>query len=154
MPGDSAASCSVEVAEQRDLGTVVQQLLVDPPDDVDERFVGVAHPTRRAILELLRERPRPVGELAELFDVSLPAISKHLRVLRESGLVRESAHGRYRVYYLRTEPLDHALAWLAELRGSWTTRLDSLGRYLYDKYGSKPDKCHQDQQPPPSKEDS
>jgi DNA-binding transcriptional ArsR family regulator len=114
-------------------------------------FVGIAHPTRRAILELLHERPRPVGELAELFDVSLPAISKHLRVLRESGLVRESAHGRYRVYYLRTEPLDHALAWLAELRGFWSTRLDSLGHHLYDKYGM-PDKNHK--HPPPPKEDS
>jgi DNA-binding transcriptional ArsR family regulator len=116
-------------------------------------FVGIAHPTRRAILELLRERPRPVGELAEVFDVSLPAISKHLRVLRESGLVSESVRGRYRVYYLRTEPLDHALAWLAELRGFWTSRLDSLGRHLYDKYG-KPDKQQHQKQPSPPMEES
>lgn len=100
-------------------------------------FVGIAHPTRRAILELLHERPRPVGELAEVFDVSLPAISKHLRVLRESGLVREDVRGRYRVYYLRTEPLDQALAWLAELRGFWASRLESLGRHLPDKYPEK-----------------
>jgi DNA-binding transcriptional ArsR family regulator len=97
-------------------------------------FTGIAHPTRRAILELLGERPRPVGELAEAFDVSLPAISKHLRVLRESGLVRESTQGRFRIYHLQGEPLDQALAWLAELRGFWASRLDSLGRYLHDKH--------------------
>jgi DNA-binding transcriptional ArsR family regulator len=114
-------------------------------------FVGIAHPTRRAILELLRERPRPVGELAEVFDVSLPAISKHLRVLRESGLVRESVRGRYRVYYLRTEPLDHALAWLAELRGFWASRLESLGRHLHDKYGTYDEPP---EPPPPKEEDS
>lgn len=117
-------------------------------------FVGIAHPTRRAILELLHERPRPVGELAEVFDVSLPAISKHLRVLRESGLISESASGRYRVYQIRAEPLDQALAWLAELRGFWTSRLDSLGRHLYDKYGGNADKQQQQQrQPAPPRED-
>lgn len=120
-------------------------------------FVGIAHPTRRAILELLNERPRPVGELAEVFDVSLPAISKHLRVLRESGLVRESISGRHRIYHVRAEPLDHALAWLAELRGFWVSRLDSLGRHLYDKYGNSDnaDKQQpQQRQPPPPREDS
>ncbi|MBO3744744.1 winged helix-turn-helix transcriptional regulator [Streptosporangiaceae bacterium NEAU-GS5] len=97
-------------------------------------FAGIAHPTRRAILALLGERPRPVGELADAFDVSLPAISRHLRVLRESGLVQESVHGRYRVYELQPEPLDQALAWLMEVRGFWASRLESLGRYLHDRH--------------------
>jgi DNA-binding transcriptional ArsR family regulator len=86
-------------------------------------YAGLAHPTRRAILELLSQRPRPVGELADEFDVSLPAISRHLRLLRESGLVRESVQGRYRVYHLQPEPMEEALAWLHSLR-----------RYLDDKH--------------------
>lgn len=97
-------------------------------------YAGLAHPTRRAILELLSQRPRPVGELANEFDVSLPAISRHLRLLRESGLVRESVQGRYRVYHLQPEPMEEALAWLLSLREFWSTRLHSLRRYLDDKH--------------------
>lgn len=99
-------------------------------------FDGLAHPTRRAILELLSQRPRPVGELADSFDVSLPAISRHLRLLRESGLVQETAQGRYRVYHLRTEPMEEALQWMLLLREFWSSGLQSLGRYLDEKQAS------------------
>lgn len=97
-------------------------------------FSGLAHPTRRAILDQLSQRPLPVGELAESFDVSLPAISRHLRLLRESGLVRERIDGRYRVYEFRSEPLEEVVSWLLELQGFWEDRLGSLRRYLDERH--------------------
>jgi DNA-binding transcriptional ArsR family regulator len=100
-------------------------------------FDGLAHPIRRAILELLSHRPRPVGELAETFDVSLPAISRHLRLLRESGLVRETVQGRYRVYHLRPESMEDALEWMLQLREFWSSGLTSLGRYLDEKHATR-----------------
>jgi DNA-binding transcriptional ArsR family regulator len=102
-------------------------------------FAGLAHPTRRALLELLSQRPRPVGELAEAFDVSLPAISRHLRLLRESGLVQETVQGRYRVYHLRPEPMEEALQWMLTLREFWSSGLQSLGRYLDEHHSASSD---------------
>jgi DNA-binding transcriptional ArsR family regulator len=100
-------------------------------------FDGLAHPIRRAILELLSHRPRPVGELAETFDVSLPAISRHLRLLRESGLVRETVQGRYRVYHLQPEPVEEALQWMLQLHEFWSSGLKSLGRYLDEMHAAR-----------------
>jgi DNA-binding transcriptional ArsR family regulator len=102
-----------------------------------DAFDGLAHPIRRSILELLSHRPRPVGELAETFDVSLPAISRHLRLLRESGLVRETVQGRYRIYHLRPEPMEEALQWMLLLREFWSSGLTSLGRYLDEKHAAR-----------------
>jgi len=95
-------------------------------------FRVIADPTRRAILDRLRAGPAPVNELAADFAQSRPAISKHLRVLKQSRLVTESRDGRERLYTLRPQPLQKAAAWLEGYRGFWQRNLDSLKRYLED----------------------
>ncbi len=80
-----------------------------------EPFQGIADPTRRRILELLAAASRPVREIAERFPVSRPAISKHLRLLREAGLVTESRRGRERIYELVPGALAGVVGWLGEL---------------------------------------
>ena len=93
-------------------------------------FVAVAEPTRRQILELLRERERPVGELVRHLKISQPGVSKHLRVLRDAGLVRVRPEGRRRLYGLRAEPLAELDAWLSPYRKFWRGRLAALHRHL------------------------
>ena len=93
-------------------------------------FDVVAEPTRRRILDLLRERSRPVGELVELFGLSQPLISKHLRVLRDAGLVRVRQDAQRRWYELRPEPLVEVDAWLEPYRRLWAGSLDALERHL------------------------
>lgn len=80
------------------------------------QFSAIADPTRGRIVSLLHERARPVHELASAFAISRPAISRHLRVLKEAGLVVEARQGRENVYRLEVEPLDIMSAWLAEHR--------------------------------------
>jgi DNA-binding transcriptional ArsR family regulator len=92
----------------------------------------LADPTRRHILDLLRERPRLVGELTELLKVSQPGISKHLRVLRKVGLVQVRKDAQRRWYELRPEPLAEVDAWLATYRHLWNARLDRLDIYLQE----------------------
>lgn len=93
-------------------------------------FEVVAEPTRRRILDLLRERSRPVGELVGLSGLSQPLVSKHLRVLREAGLVRVRQDAQRRWYELRPEPLAELDAWLAPYRRLWAGRFDALERHL------------------------
>lgn len=93
-------------------------------------FRAVADPTRRAILELLREAELSATELAEPFQVSQPAISQHLRVLREAGLVRVEKIGRHRRYKLNPEPLREIDDWIGDYRMFWTRRLERLGEVL------------------------
>jgi DNA-binding transcriptional ArsR family regulator len=93
-------------------------------------FAAVSEPARRQILELLRERERPVGELVQHLRLSQPGVSKHLRVLREAGLVRVRPEGQRRVYGLRAEPLAELDAWLEPYRELWRGRLDALERHL------------------------
>jgi DNA-binding transcriptional ArsR family regulator len=93
-------------------------------------FEVVAEPTRRRILDLLRERSRPVGELVELFGLSQPLVSKHLRVLRDAGLVRVRQDAQRRWYELRPEPLVELDAWLAPYRRLWAGSFDALERHL------------------------
>ena len=95
-------------------------------------FRAIADPTRRAILDRLRAGPAPVNALAADFRQSRPAISKHLRVLKQSRLVTETRDGRERLYTLRPQPLQKAAAWLEGYRGFWQRNLDSLKRYLED----------------------
>ena len=95
-------------------------------------FRAIADPTRRAILDRLRVGTAPVNDLAGDFDQSRPAISKHLRVLRESRLVTEQRVGRERVYALNPAPLAKAAAWLEGYRAFWQRNLDGLKRYLED----------------------
>ena len=93
-------------------------------------FELVAEPTRRRILDLLRERARPVGELVELLGLSQPGVSKHLRLLREAGLVRVRRDGQRRWYELDPEPLAEVDQWLEPYRELWEDRLDRLERHL------------------------
>jgi DNA-binding transcriptional ArsR family regulator len=87
---------------------------------------ALADPTRRRIVELLAERERTAGELASHFATSRPGVSRHLRVLRENGLVRTRQQGQRRVYSLHAEPLAELDAWLDRYRAFWTNRLDAL----------------------------
>jgi DNA-binding transcriptional ArsR family regulator len=93
-------------------------------------FQVLADPVRRRILDLLLERPRPVGELVERLGLSQPGTSKHLRVLREAGLVRARQDAQRRWYELRPEPLTEIDAWLQPYRQRWTASLDALERHL------------------------
>jgi DNA-binding transcriptional ArsR family regulator len=93
-------------------------------------FDVLAEPTRRRILDLLRERPCLVGELTERLGLSQPGTSKHLRVLRESGLVRVRRDAQRRWYELHAEPLVEIDAWLSPYRRFWADRLDALERHL------------------------
>ena len=92
----------------------------------------LAEPTRRTILDLLRDGERPVGDLVDALDLSQPAVSKHLRVLRDAGLVDVRADAQRRLYRLRPEPLAEVDAWLAPYRRLWTSSLDALEKHLED----------------------
>ena len=91
---------------------------------------ALADPNRRAAIELLRERPRPVGELVKALGLTQPGMSKHLRVLREVGLVQVRQDAQRRVYAPDPGPLAELDAWLAPYRRLWTERLDALERHL------------------------
>ncbi|MQA32871.1 ArsR/SmtB family transcription factor [Modestobacter roseus] len=91
-----------------------------------EALGALADPTRRQIVALLAAGEQGAGELAERFPVSRPAVSRHLRVLREAGLVRVRAEGQRRVYALDPAPLAELDAWLAPYRRLWAQRLDAL----------------------------
>ncbi|CAN5880174.1 metalloregulator ArsR/SmtB family transcription factor [soil metagenome] len=92
---------------------------------------AIADPVRRDILELLSGRVMTAGEIADCFEISRPAISRHLRVLRESGLVRDEVQGRRRLYRLDTAPLEPLQAWLAQLHDRWSGALDALETEVY-----------------------
>ena len=99
-------------------------------DTLDAVFSALADPTRRAILENLSEGHAQVSELAEPFDMSLPAISKHLRILEYAGLIVRERDGRVHRMHLHSKPLKEAAAWLDRYRNFWNTRLDSLDSFL------------------------
>jgi DNA-binding transcriptional ArsR family regulator len=105
-------------------------------------FELLAEPTRRRILDLLRDGERPVGELVERLSMSQPAVSKHLRVLRDSGLVDVRVDAQRRMYRLRPERLQEVDTWIEPYRRLWTDRLDRLDRHLQrmkDKEGTEID---------------
>lgn len=93
-------------------------------------FDVLADPRRRRILELLREQELPVGVLVEQLGISQPGVSKHLRILREAGLVEVRQDAQRRLYRLRPEPLREVDAWLAPYRQFWEDRLDALEAFL------------------------
>jgi DNA-binding transcriptional ArsR family regulator len=99
-------------------------------------FDVLAEPARRRILDLLLERPRPVGELVDSLGLSQPGTSKHLRVLRDAGLVMARPDAQRRVYELRPGPLAEVDEWLAPYRRMWASSLDALERHL-DSTGEK-----------------
>jgi DNA-binding transcriptional ArsR family regulator len=98
-------------------------------------FEALADPTRRRILDLLRERPHLVGELVDLLEISQPLASKHLRVLREVGLVHVRQDAQRRWYELRLEPLIEIDGWLESYRHLWNARFDRLDDYLQELQG-------------------
>jgi DNA-binding transcriptional ArsR family regulator len=99
---------------------------------VTSTFDVVGEPTRRRILDLLREGPRPVGELVGLIGCSQPGTSRHLRVLRDAGLVAVRPEAQRRLYVLRPQPLAEIDAWLTPYRELWANRLDALEQHLDD----------------------
>jgi DNA-binding transcriptional ArsR family regulator len=90
----------------------------------------IAEPTRRQILDHVREHDRSVGELVDLTGMHQPGVSRHLRVLRDAGLVEVRTEAQRRIYRLRAEPLAELDAWLAPYRAHWSSRLDALERHL------------------------
>lgn len=95
-----------------------------------QSLLAIADPTRRRIVELLAVRERTAGELVEEFDMSAPAISQHLNVLREAGLLVTRAEGQSRIQSLNPAGLDELDAWLEKTRAVWSRRLDALEREL------------------------
>ena len=93
-------------------------------------FEVLAEPSRRAIMDLLLGGERPVGELVSELDMSQPAVSRHLRVLREAGLVRVRVDAQRRLYRIEAAPLRAVDDWLAPYRRLWAARLDALGGHL------------------------
>jgi DNA-binding transcriptional ArsR family regulator len=95
-----------------------------------QSLFAIADPTRRRIVELLAERDRTAGELVAEFDISAPAISQHLKVLREAGLVTVRAEGQSRVQQFNPEGFGEVEAWMEKTRAFWSSRLDALEREL------------------------
>jgi DNA-binding transcriptional ArsR family regulator len=93
-------------------------------------FQAIADPTRRALLDRLRDGEQPVGQLAQPFEMSLPAISQHLQVLCEAGLVSQRRSGRQRLYQINPEPLKQVSEWVSHYEQFWQEKLDVLGEYL------------------------
>lgn len=106
-------------------------------------YEALADPTRRRILDLLRDRPRLVGDLADILMISQPGVSKQLRVLREVGLVRVRQDAQRRWYELRLEPLIELDQWLASFRDLWESRLDRLDAYLNELQGKEETDDHE-----------
>ena len=100
-------------------------------------YAALADPTRRAILSRLTEQEARVTELAEPFSISLNAVSKHVRVLEDAGLIRREIRGRDHYLSLDATPLQEATAWLEAYRQFWTTRLDRLEVFLGQKRSKK-----------------
>jgi len=101
--------------------------------DREAIFHALADPTRREILELLRSAERSAGEVAERFPVSRPAISRHLRVLRQAGLVTRRKEAQSRIYRLEPEALREVDRWLDRYRVFWTARMHELKRYVEEE---------------------
>jgi len=93
-------------------------------------FRALADPTRRQLLDLLRDGQMPVMELAETFRMSLPAVSQHLKVLKQAGLVSERRQGRQRFYQLQAGPLEEVMDWVGHYEKFWAARLTRLGEHL------------------------
>jgi DNA-binding transcriptional ArsR family regulator len=102
------------------------------PDQLSTTFAALADPTRRAILARLAQGEATVGELAEPFDISLPGISKHLRVLQRAGLVEQGRRAQWRPCRLQPEPLRDVADWIGQYRRHWEGSFERLDAYLRD----------------------
>ena len=97
-------------------------------------FNALADPTRRAVLDLLRQGSQPAGKIAQAFPISRPAISKHLRLLRRAHLVEERREGRNRFYHLNAEPLRAVDSWIEQYRSFWSASLTNLKAFVESEY--------------------
>ena len=104
-----------------------------PPDQLSLTFAALADPTRRSILARLAEGDATVNELAEPFQVSLPAISRHLKVLERAGLIVRRREAQWRPARLQADPLDEAMEWVQTRKRTWETRMDRLETHLRRK---------------------
>jgi DNA-binding transcriptional ArsR family regulator len=104
-----------------------------PSNNLTLTFAALADPTRRAILTRLAEGEATVNELAEPFSVSLPAISRHLKVLEHAGLIVRSREAQWRPSRLQAEPLDEAVEWMQSRKQTWEARMDRLEAHLRRK---------------------
>ncbi|RIL05595.1 MAG: transcriptional regulator [Proteobacteria bacterium] len=110
---------------------------------LDATFAALSDPTRRAVVDLLRRAPRRAGELSEATGTSAPAMSRHLRVLRECGLVEEERpqeDARVRMLRLRAEPFDELRRWIAEVEQFWSGQLASFAAHAERSRGARPRK--------------
>lgn len=99
-------------------------------DQLDAAFAALANPTRRAILARLAQGAASVNTLAEPFDVSLPAVSKHIRVLEEAGLVTRTKSAQFRPCALNTRPLENVATWTDQYRHIWDARFEAMSQIL------------------------
>ena len=99
-------------------------------DQLDATFTALADPTRRAIVARLAKGDATVNELAAPFDMSLPGVSKHLKMLERCGLISRTRHAQFRPCHLEADALDLAVSWIEENRRIWTERFDKLDKHL------------------------
>ncbi len=106
---------------------------------LDATFGALADPTRRGVIDLLRREPHRASEIAAALDMSRPAMSRHLRVLRESGLVEATGHedARVRVYSLRKQRFAELRDWLDDVDQFWTAQLDGFAEHVRKKHGRR-----------------
>jgi DNA-binding transcriptional ArsR family regulator len=133
-------SIFLPVAGARPLYTVTRICPVEYNKRVESVFEVIAEPNRRAILSLLVSSQRSVGEIERRLGMPQPAVSKHLRVLREAGFVESTVDAQRRLYRLKPEPLQEVDAWLAPFRRFWSAHLDALERHLDHMDQSTPKK--------------
>jgi DNA-binding transcriptional ArsR family regulator len=110
------------------------------PVDLDDTLSALADPSRRAVVDLLQQKPRCSSALADALDLSRPAMSRHLRVLRQAGLVEEASlddDARVRVYRLRREPFVELRGWLEEVEGFWTDQLAAFKEHAEARHRKK-----------------
>jgi DNA-binding transcriptional ArsR family regulator len=111
--------------------------MVLAPEREADVFTAISHRARRQMLDLLTENERPVGDIAAHFDMSRPAVSQHLRILLDAGLVTERRHGRERRYRLVPEQLGPVRDWIAQYERFWDERLQRLQKLLAKKGAKK-----------------
>ena len=116
---------------------MVNRMVKHSAASLDSTFAALSDPTRRAILARLASGEASVGQLAGPFEVSLPAISRHLRVLESAGLIARERQGRERRCRLKAAPLQEAVTWIARYRRFWGRRLDALAAYLEEDKRAK-----------------
>lgn len=132
--GFNFVSCFLDrdfACENRRVGTILNQMVKYlPAASLDTIFAALSDPTRRRILDLLTRAELCVTDLAKPFSISLPAISKHLRVLEKAGLIKRERDGRVHRLRLEAKPMRDAAAWIERYRGFWEGQFDALADYL------------------------